>query len=104
MNTGLRNMKSFASGIVDDIASFFASLPAKALAVARSLGESFLRGLGAGLAKLGDTLASLILDPLNAVIKAWNGLRIPGFTVTLPKVNTDIPGVGTVGGESRDDR
>ena len=34
------------------------------------------------------------------MLKLWNGLSIPGFNVKLPSVDTHIPGVGKVGGET----
>lgn len=45
-------------------------------------------------------MISLVVDPINAVLKLWNNLSIPGFTVKLPSVDTHIPGVGKVGGET----
>jgi hypothetical protein len=100
LNSGLRNMRDFASGVVSDIVGFFTGLPSKAETAAKNLGLNFLKGLASGFDKLGSDLISLVVNPINAVLKISNDLRIPGFSIKLPTVDTHIPAVGKVGGES----
>lgn len=54
----------------------------------------------AGIVETYRTAINAIIGFINGLISAWNAieLRIPGFSVEIPRV--DIPGVGTIGGGS----
>lgn len=93
LNAGLQNMKSFASGVVSDVVGFFTGLPGKILTAATSVGTSFVSGLTSGLSALGGALRKAIVEPIDAVLSAWNSI---GFDVNLPSVH--VPHVGDVGG------
>lgn len=50
--------------------------------------------------KAAASVANAIKAPINKVIGAWNDIDFKVPKITLPKINTHIPGVGTVGGGS----
>jgi hypothetical protein len=63
----------------------------------------FLRGIAGTIGGIVTSIADAIKAPINAVIRAWNGLEFRVPSVTIPKVS--IPGLpdiggGTIGGQT----
>lgn len=55
----------------------------------------FLGGLIAKIAGPIGNIVNAIKNPINAVIRAWNGLEFK-----VPEIDTHIPGVGKIGGQT----
>ena len=49
-----------------------------------SMGRKIWDGFIAGLSGIASAIINAIKSPINAVISAWNNLRIGGFTINLP--------------------
>jgi hypothetical protein len=58
----------------------------------------FLRGLISTISGIATSIVDAMKAPINALIRAWNGLALTVPTITLPKVS--IPGIGDIGGGS----
>jgi len=55
----------------------------------------WLRGIIDTVAGIAHRIAGAIKAPINAVIRGWNGLQF-----TVPTIDTHIPGIGKVGGQT----
>jgi hypothetical protein len=82
-----RFVLGFTRGVISSIVGWFARLPGQLGSMAASAGRAFVDRLRGGLSSLGSMLASAVKAPINAVIRAWNGVGIPSFGVHIP-----IPG------------
>lgn len=62
--------------------------------LAKGAGGMFVDGIKAGLSALGGALESAVKAPLNALIRAWNALGIPGFKISIPLApDINFPGI-----------
>ena len=82
--TNWDKIENGAKAAVNAIKNAFGTIPA------------FLRGLVDHFGAIGQALAAALKAPLNAVLRAWNALKIPGFKVKIPGPLPDIkfPGFG----------
>jgi phage-related protein len=55
-----------------------------------SVGRAIWNGLSAAVQGIGKSIVNAIKAPINAVISAWNALRIGAFTINLPGPIPDV--------------
>jgi hypothetical protein len=88
--TGWQMIINWFEGLPGKIKGFFKD----AIHWLEGAGEDIISGLEKGIKSGATDLANIIKAPVNAIIRAWNGLdlKIPGFSI-----DTHIPGVGKIG-------
>ena len=100
--SAMTSARNWAKARIEDIVGFMRSLPGRVGGLAASAGKAILDGLGRGLSALGSKLVSWIVTPVNAVIRAVNGITSRINSAMSFQVDTHIPGVGKVGFDAPD--
>jgi len=106
-------LSSFVSSSVAKIGGYLTSIGGKFDAVADGARDavssvksaingmiSWIEGKVGAVGRAASSIASALKSPINSFISAWNGtvLRIP--RITIPTLDTKLPGVGKIGGGS----
>lgn len=92
--------RAIGGAIVSGMVAGLRGLAGQIRDLAVAAGKAFVGGIQDGLSALGSALASAIKAPINAVIRAWNALGVPGFNISIdmpkpiPDINFGWGGIG----------
>jgi hypothetical protein len=87
---GLLGIGTAAWGVINNIWEVASGLWQTIVGWGRSIGAWIKQGVLEGFTGIGTALANMVKAGLNAVLKAWNALKIPGFKIKGPGPLPDI--------------
>ncbi|MGX7679073.1 phage tail tape measure protein [Jatrophihabitans sp. DSM 45814] len=91
---GASDVKNWIVSSFNNVVSFFSGLGGRMLAAGKAFMSSLWTGIRSGVGNVGGFVA----DIGSAIRNGINGiLHLP---INIPRINTHIPGIGTVGGET----
>jgi len=83
-------------GIVEALTGIVGAVGTAAADVASSLFDALVDGLAGLGGSITDAVVGGIREGLNALIRIWNDLAIPGFSINVPAISVPNPLHGTV--------
>lgn len=94
IKNGATNAKNFIVDAFNSLVGFFTGLGPSMASAGKSFMSSLWNGIKSGIGDVGGFVA----DIGSAIRNGINGiLHLP---ITIPRINTHLPGIGTVGGET----